>query len=57
MRFALGTSNAAWILVISDILRRIFPTKMTAFGFKSAGEEKIASQQPTGTSELNGYFQ
>lgn len=26
----------------------MFPTKMTAFGFKFAGEEAIASLQPTG---------
>ncbi|KAH0830154.1 hypothetical protein J3R83DRAFT_1502 [Lanmaoa asiatica] len=36
------------IMCTSEVLCRIFPTKMTAFGFKSVGEEKIASLQPTG---------
>ena len=48
-RFALGTSNGRWDLG-NIYLRcyRVFPTKMTAFGFKSAGEDKIISLQPTG---------
>ena len=48
MQSAPGTFNGAWILEISEVLRRFFATKMTAFGFKSAGEEKITSVQPTG---------
>ena len=41
-------------LEISEVLRRIFPTKMTAFSFKSVGEETIASLQPTGMALAEG---
>jgi len=35
-------------IMVNAICPGFFPTKMTAFGFKSGGDEVIASQQPTG---------
>ncbi len=35
-------------LVAYLTLRRLFPSKMTAFGFKTVGSDNFASAQPTG---------
>ncbi|KAH8114189.1 rhamnolipids biosynthesis 3-oxoacyl-reductase [Phellopilus nigrolimitatus] len=36
------------LITVNAILPGVFPSKMTAFGFKSTGEDKMAAIQPTG---------